>query len=178
MRLPDSRLYVKNNVLKFKGDPHETIDEDLALLFKAIYTAVKYDLVIDIQDWVAIQDYVFFLKKIPFEERKKWIDKSLLLSNRSLFLDKLRYSGYLKQLFVEIYNLIGEPLDPKDPASIDIFDQVRIDVDSLPDEAILEDVWATLLKRVESPFNVLERFRFNKKFIENVVEKIEESNRD
>ncbi len=132
-----------NRLVRAVGDPDKRFEEDQLRALRAIRFATVLDFYIDPSTFNSIKKVK--LTKVSNERIRDELSKILQSPNRSRGLNLLDESGLLYQILPEVSNLKGVSQDERYHPEKDAFVHTMIAVQSLPQDASLELVLATLL---------------------------------
>lgn len=138
-----------NRLVKAVGDPDKRFEEDQLRALRAIRFATVLDFYIDPQTFNSIKRVK--LTKVSKERIRDELSKILESPNRSRGLSLLDESNLLIQISPEISNLKGVSQDERYHPEKDTFVHTILAVKSLPPDASLALVLATLLHDVGKP---------------------------
>ncbi len=136
-------------LIKAVGDPDKRFEEDQLRALRAIRFATVLDFYIDPKTFNSIKKVK--LTKVSNERIRDELSKILESPNRSRGLALLDESGLLIQILPEISNLKGVTQDERYHPEKDTFVHVTLAIRSLPLNASLSLVLATLLHDVGKP---------------------------
>jgi len=182
---------VKKRVISFIGNPCERINEDKLRIIRAVRLKVTLNFQYDQETYYAVKKNARKIKDVSIERIRDEINKVLKSKNRHLGLIELSQTGILKFILPEIEKLKGVPQPYEYHHEGDCFTHIYLALKSLKQDASLELCWGVLLHDVAKPqtykkingkitFNdhatksseiareILKRFKFSKKFIEDV----------
>lgn len=132
-----------NRLIRAVGDPDKRFEEDQLRALRAIRFATVLDFYIDPDTFNSIKKVK--LTKVSNERIRDELSKILQSPNRSRGLSLLDESGLLYQILPEVSNLKEVSQDERYHPEKDAFVHTMIAVQSLPKDAPLELVLATLL---------------------------------
>jgi putative nucleotidyltransferase with HDIG domain len=138
-----------NRLVKAVGDPDKRFEEDQLRALRAIRFATVLDFYIDPRTFNSIKKVK--LTKVSNERIRDELSKILESPNRSRGLTLLDESNLLIQILPEISNLKGVSQDERYHPEKDTFIHTILAVKSLPPDASLALVLATLLHDVGKP---------------------------
>ena len=138
-----------NRLVKAVGDPDKRFEEDQLRALRAIRFATVLDFYIDPQTFNSIKKVK--LTKVSNERIRDELSKILESPNRSRGLSLLDESNLLIQILPEISNMKGVSQDERYHPEKDTFVHTMLAVKSLPPDASLVLVLATLLHDVGKP---------------------------
>lgn len=140
---------LKNRLIKAVGDPDQRFEEDQLRALRAIRFATVLDFYIETNTFNSIKKVK--LTKVSNERIRDELSKILESPNRARGLSLLDKSNLLIQILPEVSNLKGVLQDERYHPEKDTFIHTTLAIQSLPPNASLELVLATLLHDIGKP---------------------------
>lgn len=182
---------VKKRVISFIGNATNRINEDKLRLIRAVRLKIVLNFQYKDETFQAIKKNAKKIQCVSAERIREEVNKILQSKSRHLGLVELSQSGILKYILPEVERLKGVPQPYEYHHEGDCFTHIYLALKSLRQDAPLEVCWGVLLHDIAKPqtlkkingkitFNdhasqssdlarkILQRFKFSKKFIEDV----------
>lgn len=159
---------IKNKIIKFIGNPDERIKEDHLRILRAVRFKNTLNFSYDKRTYEAIKNNAHRIQSVSAERIRDEVNKMFSSASRTKALEDLEETGLLKYILPEISRLKGLPEPKEFHHEGDTFTHTCLAIESLPTDAPLYLVWATLLHDSGKYFAITfpqtkdDRIRFNK----------------
>jgi len=137
--------------LRTIGEPAERFGEDHLRLLRAVRFAAQLDFEIDPATWVAVKANAEAITKVSAERIRDELLKLFRPPHAARGLDLLRDSGLLAHVLPELVDTIGCEQSPEFHPEGDVYQHIRLMLDSMNDDAPVELPWTILLHDIAKP---------------------------
>ena len=131
--------------LRTIGDPAERFGEDHLRLLRAVRFAAQLDFKIETATWAAVQTHAAQITQVSSERIRDELLKLFRPPHAAHGLDLLRDSGLLAHVLPELVDTIGCEQSPEFHPEGDVYNHIRLMLDSMGDDAPVELPWTILL---------------------------------
>lgn len=154
---------LKDEILRFIGDPEERIKEDNLRILRAIRFKNAFNLTYAPQTFEAVKNNAKLINNVSVERIKDELTKILLLPGRENAFKDLDKAGIIEYIIPELLKLKGVKQPEKYHKEGDVFTHTILALEALPDEVSEELAWATLFHDIGKPdtYSKDTRIRFN-----------------
>jgi tRNA nucleotidyltransferase/poly(A) polymerase len=180
-------------ILRTIGNPSERFGEDRLRLLRAVRFAAQLDFEIEPATWAAVQTHAAAITEVSAERIRDELLKLFRPPHAARGLDLLRDSGLLAQVLPEMVDTIGSEQSPEFHPEGDVYNHIRLMLESMNNDAPAELPWTILLHDIAKPATaavgedgrihnyghdklgakmagvILERLRFPRKQIDAIV---------
>ena len=184
---------LEKRILRTIGDPDARFGEDRLRLLRAVRFAAQLDFEIESATWDAVQTHANAITQVSAERIRDELLKLFRPPHAARGLDLLRDSGLLVHVFPEMMDTIGSEQSPEYHPEGDVYNHIRLMLDSMNNDAPAELPWTILLHDIAKPATakvgddgrihnyghdklgakmagvILERLRFPRKQIDAIV---------
>jgi tRNA nucleotidyltransferase/poly(A) polymerase len=184
---------LEKRILRTIGDPDARFGEDRLRLLRAVRFAAQLDFEIESATWDAVQTHANAIIQVSAERIRDELLKLFRPPHAARGLDLLRDSGLLVHVFPEMMDTIGSEQSPEYHPEGDVYNHIRLMLDSMNNDAPAELPWTILLHDIAKPATakvgddgrihnyghdklgakmagvILERLRFPRKQIDAIV---------
>jgi poly(A) polymerase len=154
---------LKNQIVRFIGNPIERVEEDNLRLLRAIRFKNRLGFEYDDKTFEALRLKAQLIKNVTWERIKDELEKIILLPGRENAFREMDEVGILEYVLPEIIKLKGVKQPEKYHEEGDVFTHTILCLEALPDRVMPELAWATLFHDIGKPdtYKVAERIRFD-----------------
>ena len=142
---------LEKRILRTIGDPAERFGEDHLRLLRAVRFAAQLDFEIDSATWSAVEANAAAITKVSAERIRDELLKLFRPPHAARGLDLLRDSGLLAHVLPELVDTIGCEQSPEFHPEGDVYQHIRLMLDSMGDDAPAELPWTILLHDIAKP---------------------------
>ena len=137
--------------LRTIGDPAERFGEDHLRLLRAVRFAAQLDFKIETATWAAVQTHAAQITQVSTQRIRDELLKLFRPPHAAHGLDLLRDSGLLAHVLPELVDTIGCEQSPEFHPEGDVYNHIRLMLDSMGDDAPVELPWTILLHDIAKP---------------------------
>ncbi len=156
---------LKENVIRFIGNPHQRILEDHLRLLRAVRFKNQFDFQYEPETYQSLKKNTpFIIHKVSNERVRDELNKMILdKTSPSMSFEDMSHLGILQIILPELEEMRGVAQPPQYHQEGDVWTHAMRALDSLNPEANLVVRWATLLHDVGKPetYKMAERIRFD-----------------
>lgn len=154
---------LKENLLRFIGDPVERIKEDHLRIIRAVRFKNVYQLQYHPETYRALKKHAKLCKYTSRERLRDELNKIIISPHAADAFEEMSELGILAEILPELENMRGVAQPKQYHHEGDVWEHTKRALKALPDDAGLELRWATLLHDVGKPdtFKLMERIRFD-----------------
>ncbi len=142
---------LKAGVLRTIGDPAERFGEDHLRLLRAVRFAAQLDFQIEPATFAAVQQHSEKIKRVSAERIRDELLKLFRPPHAARGLDLLRDSGLLAHVLPEMMPTIGCAQSPEYHPEGDVYQHIRLMLDTMEAGAPAELPWTILLHDIAKP---------------------------
>ena len=142
---------LKSRMLRTIGDPSERFGEDHLRLLRAVRFAAQLDFQIDPMTFSAVQEHAAKVVSVSAERIRDELLKLFRPTHAARGLDLLRESGLLEHVLPELMPTIDCEQTPDYHPEGNVYNHIRLMLDTMPPDAPMELPWTILLHDVAKP---------------------------
>lgn len=154
---------LKNQLVRFIGDPHERILEDHLRIIRAIRFKNTFGFQYHPETYKALKKHAKLAAKVSFERLRDELNKMIAHPSFPEALQDMEDTGVLEVVLPEIQAMKGVAQPPEFHTEGDVWDHTLRAIRALKPDASVLLCWAVFLHDVGKPetFKVAERIRFD-----------------
>lgn len=159
----EGRKDLKNELVRFIGDPHERILEDHLRIIRAIRFKNVFGFQYHPDTYAALKKHAKLAGKVSGERIRDELNKMIMHESFPRALEDMEDTGVLAEILPEIHAMKGVAQPPEFHTEGDVWDHALRSFKALKPEAGPLLRWAVLLHDVGKPdtFKIKERIRFD-----------------
>lgn len=161
--LVSGKADIEGRLIRSIGEPRHRFTEDKLRLLRCIRFATTLDYEIEPATFAAVREMAPQISVVSAERIRDELTKILTRANPGRGLVLLAESGLLREVLPEVAAMKGVEQPPEFHPEGDVFEHVKLMLDSMPPNPSVTLAWAVLLHDVGKPptFRVAERIRFD-----------------
>ena len=140
-----------NRILRTIGNSSERFGEDRLRLLRAVRFAAQLDFQVDTATWAAVQSHAAAITQVSAERIRDELLKLFRPPHAARGLDLLRDSDLLAHVLPELVDTIGCEQSVEFHPEGDVYNHIRLMLESMGDDAPAELPWTILLHDIAKP---------------------------